>query len=774
MEGVMLARAAVAVAITAVLLVVPGGAFGGPSHRAPSAGAVPALLTDATPVPVGRPTAPLAPSNEIRLTISLASADPHGLATFLSAVDAPGSPLYRHFLTAGEFERRFGPRPAAAGVVERTLSAAGGSFVGPTPGGMGVQAVVPVRSVETLFGVQLVTFSTAAGTVAYTAVGRPGLPSAWVGLVSGVGGLSDARNDALVATLANSRDARPVAPGGALFVNDTATHAQWLFGSDIAQAYRVADLWNSTRVRDGRYPSGIAIATLLAGGFNTSTAQNLPPWDPRVVSAYFNDTFGPSWPLPSLTGVPVTPPGAPTPPAPGSFGAQSDSTPNEFENSLDLEMAGSLAPGAALYNFYFAGSLLIGAGHVAGQIADYLADDLGAALNFSYGAEHLAVVSGSFGVPDLNDSLWNSYLAQAAAMGVTVVCASGDQGNAPDGLTGGSDGPGVLWPASVANGTTGSVSVGGTNVSLRGVATSTTSGSSLTTAFDPKVTGISAQAAWYDLDAPSGVAGSEGGLSAVYPEPYWQFHSAAQPAIVAAAEIQRATSLGRAEPDVALPANNTVAFVFANATGVVFYEVLGGTSVAAPVLAGLLASVVEVESARAGTYGLGFLDPELYRIGSFFAAANGTPEEAQDPFLDVVTGGNNLFAAGPGWDAVTGWGGISAPLFLAADVNATIADYVYTGPTPGLPHPASSGPSELEYLLIGGGVAVAAAVVVLLARPARRSGGPPTSAVGATVAGSPYGPVAGVAPAAGASFPCPYCGKDRPAEPVRCPSCGAL
>ncbi|HTW55817.1 MAG TPA: protease pro-enzyme activation domain-containing protein [Thermoplasmata archaeon] len=768
----MRACAAGTVAVLAVVLLLPVGiALPAPARAAPLASTP--LTTDAEPVPRGAVASPLPAQTPIRLTVSLASGNGAGLSEFLAAVNDPASPLFRHFLTAPEYAQRFGPRADAASTVEASLRAVGATAVGPTPGGLGVQAVVPASGVEALLGVRLE--SVAGPTAAYTALGSPVLPPSWDRIVSGIGGLSDVRNAALAASFAPVPAARaPLRGVGSEFVNDTLSGAQYAVGSDFAQAYGVSELWNGTLTPDGQYPTTAAIATLLASGYNVSTAQDLPPWDPSVVRAYYNDSLGPGWPVPSLTGVPVTPVGAPTPPLPGPFGDLTDSTENEFENSLDLEMAGSLAPGAALYNFYFAGSLLIGPGRVAGEIADDLADDLGSALNYSYGAQHLVAVSGSFGVPDLNDSLWNTYLGEAAALGVTVVCATGDQGNAPDALTGGSDGPGVLWPASAAFATNGSVAVGGTTVKFAGKATSETSGGTVVAAFDPDVRGLASQTAWYDLDGPTGVAGSEGGISGVYPEPTWQFHSAAQPAIVAAAVTQHATTLGRAEPDVAFPANNTIAYVYANGSGVIFYTILGGTSVAAPVFAGFLASTAAVEAAQGEPYGFGFVTPELYRIGSFFASANGSALAAENPYLDVVTGANNLFAAGPGWDAVTGWGGMAAPEFLAADENATIRDYVYTGPTPGLPHAGPSGPSELEYLLIGVGVLVAATVVVFAARPSRKGAGPPTSVVGATVAGSPYGPVAGATAVPGAVFPCPYCGKDRPAEPVRCPSCGAL
>ncbi len=537
-------------------------------------------------------------------------------------------------------------------------------------------------------------------------------------------------------------------------------------GSDYAQAYRATDLWpGSATVSDPMYPTQIAIATLLAGGYEKDNLTLLPPWDPAVVEPYFHDTLAPAWPVSNVTGVPVTLPGGTAPPLPGSFHGVNDSTGDETENSLDLEMAGSLAPGAPLYNFYFPGNAL-DSGYPLGDLADDLADDLGAALNYTYAPAHLAVVSVSAGLPDLNDSLWNAYLAEAAMTGVTVVAASGDEGDYPNFLSGGSDGQWPVWPSTVTFGTSGAVSAGGTTVTLGGEPTSVFNGTQLNASYDSSVTGVSGQSVWFDRSLG---AGSEGGASTVYPEPSWQFHSAAQPAIVNATVEQGASRLGRAVPDLALPANNTVVYDYANATGTVFAQVLEGTSVAAPVLAGMLADVVAVRSAQAGAFSpLGFVDPELYRIASYYAKFPGPT----DPFMDVTNGSNFLFAAHPGWDAATGWGGLNVSLFLAADANASIRDYVYTGPTPGLPlHTPSPLRTLIELAVVGGIAATVVALIAVVVRFSKRTAPPPPPpewappATLTAAAATPGGPAAPIPPG---TTPCPFCGAPRIPGP-----CGA-
>ncbi|MCI4372083.1 MAG: hypothetical protein L3K02_00335, partial [Thermoplasmata archaeon] len=305
----------------------------------------------------------------------------------------------------------------------------------------------------------------------------------------------------------------------------------------------------------------------------------------------------------------------------------------------------------------------------------------------------------------------------------------------------------------------------------------------LNVSFDANLTGISGMSAWWDTEAcPTACAGTEGGLSPMFPEPYWQYHSAAQPAISAAGQVQGASFLGRAGPDVAFPANDTIAYVYADSSENVYFTVLEGTSVAAPMFAGLLADVIAVENRSAPTFGLGYLDPEIYRIASYFTANPGP----LSPFFDVTTGQNYVFSAGPGWDPTTGWGGLEAPLFLAADANGTIASYEYAGPTPNIPAASNASiPDYAIYLIFGLAIVLAVLLVLIFAWPRRKGElpvapefGPPGSSWGVPPPAPPsrYGLPPPAAPTLGhtsATFLCPYCGSVRPAEPVRCPRCGA-
>jgi kumamolisin len=104
---------------------------------------------------------------------------------------------------------------------------------------------------------------------------------------------------------------------------------------------------------------------------------------------------------------------------------------------------------------------------------------------------------------------------------------------------------------------------------------------------------------------------------------------------------------GRGVPDVAGDADPASGYlVRVDGQSVV----IGGTSAVAPLWAGLVA-LINQKLGRP----VGFLNPLLY--GSL--AGRGL-------FNDIVTGNNGAYAAGPGWDACTGWGSPNGNKLLKA------------------------------------------------------------------------------------------------------------
>ncbi len=783
--------------VLTVLVVVAAATLSLPSVPVPSgaAGASPttasrlAFVSDAHPLPPGIAARPLEPNHELRLTVTLRPSDPVGMDSFLAGLSDPASPEYRHFVTYPEFVARFAPTPSESLAIRGYFAAHGGHDFASTSDRFALSFAIAAGDAA---GALSIDFSSAVAPslLGFAADGTPHLPDGLARQVASISGLSSA-------PIVGNMRAPAVAMGrvGAspdAWVKDGVGAGEaWFLGSDYASAFHAASLFPPSSFHaNATFPNRSAVATLLMSGYNASTDVDLPPYDPVVVDSYFSDTFPAAWPHPLVSGVPVNVSGV-LPPSPAYFAGLNDTTDNSVENSLDLEMAGSMAPGATIVNFYFSGSLFASSRFSLSlpMIADAFSQTLAAALSHNYSPARLTGVSGSFGLPDTNNSLWNTELAIAQGMGVTVLAASGDQGNAPTPLTGRFQGQWPTWPGSAAFGTYGTVAVGGSTVTLDGVPTEIfSSNNTLNVTFDASVTAVVDQSAWYNSQGGFGnISGTEGGISTVFPEPPWQFVSAAQPSIVNATVLQGFRTLGRAEPDVAFPGDATIAYV-ARDPGGTYFEVLQGTSVAAPLLAGLLATWTGVSG-----HPFGFLDPELYRIASYYEA---NPMDPTSPFLDVSQGGNYLFSADAGWDATTGWGGLDAVRFLASDANASIRDYAYTGPTPGLPPPFAISPGTLDaYLLVAAGITIAVVVVLVLFYSSRRTrpsspyppgagGGYDPASAGYPSAPAPPGPGPWPPPAPGAlpsyvrpapyTFLCPYCGGPRPAEPTKCPHCGRL
>ncbi len=255
-----------------------------------------------------------------------------------------------------------------------------------------------------------------------------------------------------------------------------------------------------------------------------------------------------------------------------------DASGPDGEVQLDIEVAGSIAPGANIV-VYFAPNQ--GSG---------FADVISAAVNDQTHAP--SVISISWGGPESGYSqqdmdAMNQALGQGAALGITIFVASGDNG-ATDGTTADT----VDFPASSPN----VVGCGGTSLPSGG-----------------------AEVAWNN-GAEGGASG--GGYSSVFAMPSWQ------------SGVAGVTGTMRGVPDVAGDADpNTGYKITVDGTA----TVIGGTSAVAPLYAGLFALINQSAGTR-----VGFVNAALYANLS--------------AFTDIISGNNNGYEAGPGWDPVTGLG----------------------------------------------------------------------------------------------------------------------
>ena len=93
----------------ASLALVASATAGWAASPSPSGPSTLAVVGDAPVVPRGAYAIGVPPTNtQVSFSVVVQPHDPAGLAQFAQDVSTPGSPSYRHFLRAGEYETRFG------------------------------------------------------------------------------------------------------------------------------------------------------------------------------------------------------------------------------------------------------------------------------------------------------------------------------------------------------------------------------------------------------------------------------------------------------------------------------------------------------------------------------------------------------------------------------------------------------------------------------------------------------------------------------------------
>jgi kumamolisin len=205
-------------------------------------------------------------------------------------------------------------------------------------------------------------------------------------------------------------------------------------------------------------------------------------------------------------------------------------------------------------------------------------------------------------------------MADAAALGITVCAAAGDNGSG-DAVDDGQ--PHVDFPASSPH----ALACGGTKLLA-----------------DPTTGVISSEVVWNETAANEGAGG--GGVSDEFALPSWQADAGVPARAGSGTGFGSGAASGRGVPDVAGNADP--------ATGYQIYsggkaQVVGGTSAVAPLWAALISRLAEACGQR-----FGLIQTLLY--------AGVTPDTAVPGFRDITSGNNGAYAAGPGWDACSGLG----------------------------------------------------------------------------------------------------------------------
>jgi kumamolisin len=278
------------------------------------------------------------------------------------------------------------------------------------------------------------------------------------------------------------------------------------------------------------------------------------------------------------------------------------------EVMLDIEVAAAVAPAATIAVYF--------APNTNRSFLDALTKAISDTVNKP------SVISISWGAPEATDPQGQTFMQQfdqalqsAAALGITVCVAAGDNGAADMGPQEWDNAAHVDFPASSPF----ALACGGTRLEAAG-------------------TSITRESVWNqgqaDLQDDS-FGASGGGVSAFFPLPDYQQNAGVPPSANGGAS-------GRGVPDVAADGDPATGY-FVRVDG---QELpIGGTSAVAPLWAGLLALINQKLGRR-----VGFINPLLY-------SATGA-----GAFHDVTEGGNRVgdqavgYDAGPGWDACTGLG----------------------------------------------------------------------------------------------------------------------
>ena len=585
------------------------------------------LVGSVAPVPAGAAVlGPTDASVSSTVDVVLRPRDPAGLDQFTREVSTPGSPRYHRYLAAGQLDATFGPTDGTV-LATRDWLASTGLGVGRTSSdGLLIPVTGTAAQLEAAFAVPLVQARLADGRTVRLATRAPEVPGSLVPLLQGVVGLSDeaiatphlvAPTTLATATLATATPATasaasvPHALAPAVGPRPCATVT-----GDEPNAWNAQDL-----------ASAYGLTPLFAGG-RTGAGEaigifELDTYDPTDIAAY-QACYG--------TSVPVT-----DTLVDGGVGGSPQGSP---EAALDIEVIAGLAPGASIHVYTGPND---GANGPLDTYDRMVSDDSAKVITTSWGQCEPAMGTDA----QLAEA---SLFKMAYDQGQTVLAASGDSGstdcyNPQQGSTDTS--LAVDDPASQPYVT----GVGGTSLS----------------AVPPNAP---SEVAWGAGGSTSNGAGG-GGNSTTFEAAPWQKVAAAQSAATTYACGPHGNSQCREVPDVAASADQ------GHGDWMYFHggwSVAGGTSMAAPLWAALVADVEQ------GCASPKSLLPAIYSAGASSAFHDVTSGNNRNPALPSSTAS---FSAGPGYDLATGWGSPSAPALLSLLSGSSSGCPTVTGLSPG-------------------------------------------------------------------------------------------
>lgn len=611
----------------AALALPTGSAFAAPSRSTLDGSrpgwAVGAARKEATPA-----------TDVVHARVYLPWRDAAGLDATTKALSTPGSASYGHYLTPAQFRQRYAPTQSDVKAVQQWLRRAGLSVVATPENNQYVAVEGTAAQAETAFGTTLAEYRT-QGQVLRAPESAVTLPSALAGKVSAVVGLDEGADLIHADTTTGTKPAKQDhgAPGVGFRVG-TPCSTSWgektvttSFSAYGTTTKPIAPCGYTPAQVRGLY--GLGTSDTGAGQTVAFVGANASPTIAADLTQYSRLH---NLPDPQLSQ--DVPPGVyrhPTTPR---------QTPGDFygEETLDAEAIHTTAPAARL--------LFVGSSN-AGQ-------DFDASISHIVNKHLASIISISYGfrgedVPQGFVNSLNGTFAEAVATGIGVFVSSGDDGDDAIDFNGRTtvdfyaNTPNVTavggTSAAIVAGSGGSVFPSGQKAAAL-PSTSSAAGGGLYGIDDPAdpvnqpgwkrsfevgwqteqaaATGTLSPAATTarrytftgSLGAGAFTSGGGGGISRVFGQPSYQ--RGITDRAVDGSDPSLTGTKGRAVPDISALADPNTGFLvgqtqaFTNGTYYDEYRI-GGTSLAAPLMAGMAA----VANQHAGR-DLGFLNPRIY------------------------------------------------------------------------------------------------------------------------------------------------------------------
>lgn len=593
--------------------------------------------------PVDTDLGPTRPSAVVDVSLILKLKHADALESFVAQTQTPGQPGYHRFLDVKQFAAAYAPSSADIASVRRYLARYGISVSEVYADRLVVKARGTLAAFESAFSFDVHEYARGARRFRRPRH-APRIPALLRDLLIAVAGPS---TEPLFAPRLVHALAEP-ALGGARGVTLPAAGAtaSGVPGSftvgDTAAVYGVNPLYDA-----GFDGSGSRAGIVTLAGFEPSDA--FAYWDavglatdPHRVEQVHVDGGG-------LVNDPADPGGPDA----------------SVETTLDVEQAGGLAPGARVI-VYDAPNTDAGFLDAFYRAAS---DNTVESLSVSWGSPEIGALE-ELGGPGMTLPIaLHQALLEAAAQGISVFAAAGDNG-AYD-LNTGFDAPlpnllAVDAPASDPAIT----AAGGTTLpygfSLPGapgfvVATESVWGwQSLEQYLVANVDPSYAHALF--------PGGTGGGVSVLWPRPAYQASTPGARTSESAQSVLLPTEAGLVDvydlpagfagrnlPDVSLDADPQTGYLVYWGAGGGMLGGIGGTSVVAPQLSGMNAVVTQAVGSRLGAW-----NPMLYRFKQSYRAGKHVP------LRDVKAGDNWFYAAAPGYEPGAGLGVLHAANFAAA------------------------------------------------------------------------------------------------------------